>query len=335
VYFSSHEILIHIFKEQVAAYGKSVANGEVKAHDEAVAKKLGLNEKGAAVTGAQSEMERLVTQRNTPPQAVLSLQTSASACEREAASLAARLPDRDSDNYGYAAAALRSKRAECKRISGDATSALTTHQREYDELIRGKRDDLSAAKAAQKSANTQHAATMNADGQAITQGATTGFARHNLLWGAVADGKIPLGTVRFLSVMLMIIEMLGFALKLALPRDPASSDRINGVLKETLHSHMEEITNRMALKRAKAKIREGFADIEAELGKHVKTNVLNKFALDLSTHSFNRANATVAGSAAAGGGITPDMFSRIVRIAQSIGLRRNRPDSTATNTAPA
>ena len=178
-YVATHEILILNFSEQVIAQGKDAAAKGVTAHSDALSSKYDTKGKSAALQAAQAEYERLTNAQNTPPAAVVALNASTSACNSEAAAMAARLPSRDDDRFAAMSSAVRTKRSDCSRITREASTLMQQHKAQYRDLIDAKKAELAAALTANKDAAKAYADSMQADGKAIENGLTTGAARHD------------------------------------------------------------------------------------------------------------------------------------------------------------
>ena len=327
-YVATHEILILNFSEQVIAQGKDAAAKGVTAHSDALSSKYDTKGKSAALQAAQAEYERLTNAHNTPPAAVVALNASASACNSEAAAMAARLPSRDDDRFAAMSSAVRTKRGDCTRITREAGTLMQQHKSQYRDLIDAKKSELAAALAANKDAAKAYADSMQADGKAIENGLTTGAARHDLLWAAVAAGRISLLTVIAYTVFLSILEILGFILKIVLPRDAVTAERIHDELKHSVHSQLDEGIARESLSLVKSTIRAQRETIQSDLSEHVKDAVMAAFKTNLATHAFDRANEGLRESMSKGGTLTPGVFERMAQIAQRIQMRRRERKAT-------
>ena len=334
-YVATHEILILNFSEQVIAQGKDAAAKGVTAHSDALSSKYDTKGKSAALQAAQAEYERLTNAQNTPPATVLVLNASASACNAEAAAMAARLPSRDDDRFAAMSSAVRTKRGDCIRITREASTLMQQHKAQYRDLIDAKKSELAAALAANKDAAKAFADSMQADGKAIENGLTTGAARHDLLWAAVAAGRISRLTVIAYTVFLSILEILGFILKIVLPRDAVTAERIHDELKHSVHSQIDEGIARESLSLVKSTIRAQRETIQSDLSEHVKDAVMAAFKTNLATHAFDRANEGLRESMSKGGTLTPGVFERMAQIAQRIQLRRRERKGNQANEASA
>lgn len=239
---AGHELVLLAFSPQVEAQAILGAARGVTAYATAVETSLGLpqlrnnsNELDKAVAAAQAERGRI-------PDLVQQLQQQGRACDAKAAQLQSRIPP-ELDDPGRAAAwsNWREQRARCSALANQAGAALAQHLAQADKQLASLGQSRGKVRTLLDEANTQHEDTLKRDTPTLTASATTGFARHNALWAAVAAGTIPAWAAFGLMFGVLALDGFSFLIKLLARDDAATTDRIQAAGTDGIYNHLHAV----------------------------------------------------------------------------------------------
>ena len=325
---AGHELVLLAFAPQVQAQAKLGAARGVTDYAGAVETSLGLpqlrnqsTELDKATAAAQAERGRI-------PQTVQQLQQQAGTCDASAARLHKAIPA-DPEQPGHAAAvsALRQQRAQCQQLNRQAAAALAQHQAQLDQQLAGLNQSRSKLRQSLDEANDQHEATLKRDSGTIAASATTGFARHNALWAAVAAGTVPAWGAYGLMAAVLVIDAFSFIFKLVARDDTATTDRIQQAGTDAVYNGLHAALVRQQRSLTRQVVKQMRPQTTEDLANLARSLVLPSVAQGVDERAFSRASAANQRARQAHGAPVPSMLGRLGAMGQA--MRRRYPGPAA------
>lgn len=315
---AGHELVLLAFKPQVEAQAKlSAAKGQTQ-YATAVEESLGL----PGLRGRTKQLDDAIAaanaERRRVPEDVQSLQRQAQACDATAANLRARVPT-DPEDPGHASALgqWREQRGRCQALTARAERLLADHRAQQDtELSRlGSLRQSAAQSLAEASAS--HDAKITRDRPALSEAATTGFARHDALWAAVEARRIPAWAAYGLMFVALALDAFSFLVKLLAREDAATADRRVAVDGADLFNRLRHTTVAQQSRLVKQAVGELQPELLGTLSASTREAVLPAVSQDLEARAFEQAASAVHRAQQHSGKPATQLVRRLVRMAQS------------------
>lgn len=309
---AGHELVLLAFKPQVEAQAALGAAKGVTAYADAVEASLGLPRLRSQQSDLDQALNTAQFERNRVPETVAQLQAQTKNCDAQASRLRQAIPaDADQPGYENARRSWRKQAAHCRKLLAEARSALDQHQRQLDkqlaELDRSRaemRQSLTEADAKRKDKVDSNAPT-------ITAAATTGFARHNALWGAVDTGTVPAWAAYGLMAAVLLIDVFSFVIKLLARDDAATVDRVHQAGADAVFNGLYAATVKQQRRLTPQVVREMRTQTADDLASLARNAVLPSVAQDVEARSFTRAAAANQRARQRHGAPVPSMLGRL------------------------
>ena len=286
---SGHELVIFLFPAQVEAETKLAAAKGVQDYAATIESSLGLPDLRSRAGDLDKSLTAANGERGRVPEIVGQLRKAASGCETEAARLSAQIPPEGEADYDRARSIWREKQARCRSLAAQAEREQAQHLKRMDALITELNSRRTSTIRGLEEANGSHERTLARDTPALTDNATSGFARHDALWRAVAKGTVPGWAAYGLMAIALIVEAFAFAMKQMLRADRCSRELEQEVQTDALIDAIDASYRRQQRRLVPGVMRARQATTQADLEALVNQLVVPAAQQAVQTRSFERA----------------------------------------------
>jgi hypothetical protein len=329
---AGHELVLLAFEPQVEAQARLGAARGVTAYVGAVEASLGLPALRDQGSSLDKGLATALAERKRLPEGVLQLQQQAQSCEIAAQRLhAAAMVYSEHPSHPAALTAWRQQRSHCVQLGREAQALLARHRQEADAEVTRQQQAREKLREAFAQADAQHQTIVKRDRPTLVASATTGFARHDALWAAVAAGTVPAWAAYGLMAAVLVIDAFSFLVKLLAHDDAATTDRVQAVATDAVYDNLHAALVRQQHQLTRQAVQGLQQQTQQDLANLVRQVIVPSVEQGLEERAFSRTAAALHRVQSRCRSAPPaSMLARLGGLGQLVRRRARSPSAATT-----